>query len=191
MKALVLTALGAPPQVVETPDPVAKPGEVLVRVAAASVNAFDVGVAAGAAKAHMSYEFPAVIGSDLSGTIEAIGEDVEGFMIGERVFGMMGMKGAVHDGSFADLATPQAGSIAAAPDGLSDVDAGSLAVADYRVRPRRHLLAHTRRRPLDRTGLLRSAGIKDSYEVTNLGRSAFESAKNPPPAAPPFGFQPS
>jgi NADPH:quinone reductase-like Zn-dependent oxidoreductase len=129
MKALVLTAFDAPPHVSEIPDPSAKPGEVLVRVRAASVNAFDVGVATGAVKEYMKYEFPAVIGNDLSGTIEAVGEDVEGFMIGERVFGMMGTKGVIHDGSFAELSTPQVGSIAAAPEGLSDADAGALAVA--------------------------------------------------------------
>jgi len=42
---------------------------------------------------------------------------------------MMGMKGGVHDGSFGELATPTAVSIAKAPDGLRDVDGGSLAVA--------------------------------------------------------------
>ena len=39
------------------------------------------------------------------------------------------MKGAIHDGSFAERANPQAASVAIAPEGLSDVDAGSLAVA--------------------------------------------------------------
>jgi NADPH:quinone reductase-like Zn-dependent oxidoreductase len=69
-----------------------------------------------------------VIGGDLVGTVEALGDGVDGFVVGDRVFGMMG-KGAVHDGSFGELATPTAASIAKAPDGLSDVDAGSLAVA--------------------------------------------------------------
>ena len=129
MKALALESFDVPPAVVDVPEPVAGPGEVLVRVHAASVNAFDVGVAAGAMKEYMPYTFPAVIGNDVAGTIEAIGEGVEGFSIGDRVFGMMGSKGAIHDGSIAELANPQAGSIAVAPDPLSDADAGSLAVA--------------------------------------------------------------
>jgi len=129
MKALALTSFDAPPRVIEVPEPVAGPGEVLVRVQAASVNAFDVGVAGGFMKEYMPYEFPAVIGNDVAGTIESAGEGVEGFSAGDRVFGMMGSKGAIHDGSFADLANPQAGSIAAAPGALSDADAGSLAVA--------------------------------------------------------------
>jgi NADPH:quinone reductase-like Zn-dependent oxidoreductase len=102
---------------------------VLVRVAAASINAFDVRVASGGVRAFMTYAFPAVVGGDLAGTIEALGEGVDGFEVGDRVFGMMGMKGAVHDGSFGELATPTSVSIAKAPDGLTDIDGGSLAVA--------------------------------------------------------------
>ena len=129
MKALALESFDVPAAVIEVADPVAGPGEVLVTVDAASVNAFDLGVAAGFMKDYMPYEFPAVIGSDVTGTIESVGDGVEGFSVGDRVFGMMGMKGAIHDGSFAERANPQAASVAIAPEGLSDVDAGSLAVA--------------------------------------------------------------
>ncbi len=129
MKALTLESFEVPPVVIDMPQPVAGPDEVLVRVHSSSVNAFDVGVASGAMKTYMPYEFPAVIGSDLAGTIEAVGDGVGGFSPGDRVFGMMGAKGAIHDGSFAELANPQAASIAIAPTDLSDADAGTLAVA--------------------------------------------------------------
>jgi NADPH:quinone reductase-like Zn-dependent oxidoreductase len=129
MKALALESFDGPPAVIDISEPVAAPGEVLVRVEAASVNAFDISVASGFAKAFMAYEFPAVIGNDVAGTIQAVGDGVEGFSVGERVFGMMGMRATIHDGSFAEVANPQSASIATAPDGLSDVDAGSLAVA--------------------------------------------------------------
>src|SRR3954465_1480187 len=125
MKALTLSAFDEEPSVIEVDDPVAGSGEVLVRVAAASINAFDVTVASGGARAFMTYEFPGVIGSDVAGTVEALGHGVDAFAVGDRVFGMMGMKGAVHDGSFGELATPTAVSAARAPEGLSDVDAGS------------------------------------------------------------------
>jgi len=129
MKALALVSFDEPPAVIEVDDPTPKAGEVLVRVAAASINAFDIRVAAGGVRSFMPYEFPAVVGGDLAGTVEALGDGVDGFSVGDRVFGMMGMKGGVHDGSFGELATPTAASIVPTPEGLSDVDAGSLAVA--------------------------------------------------------------
>jgi NADPH:quinone reductase-like Zn-dependent oxidoreductase len=129
MKALALPSFDEEPSVMEVDDPVPGSGEVLVRVAAASINAFDVRVASGGVRAFMTYEFPAVIGGDLAGTVEAVGDGVDGFAVGDRVFGMMGMKGVVHDGSFGELATPTAVSIAKAPHGLTDIDGGSLAVA--------------------------------------------------------------
>ena len=129
MEALAVESFEGGPKVMNVPDPVAGPGEVLVRVGAASVNAFDVAVAVGYMKDFMPYEFPAVIGSDLAGRIEAVGDGVEDFEVGGRVFGMMGMKGAIHDGSFGEFANPTAASIASAPVGLSDADAGSLGVA--------------------------------------------------------------
>jgi NADPH2:quinone reductase len=129
MRALALEAFDAPPAVIDVPDPVAGPGELLVRVRGSSVNAFDVSVAAGFMKDFMPYEFPAVIGNDVAGTVESVGDGVQGFSAGDRVFGMMGSKGTIHDGSFAELATPQAGSIAIAPEGLSHTDAGTLGVA--------------------------------------------------------------
>ena len=129
MKALALPSFDEEPSVMEVDDPVPGSGEVLVRVAAASVNAFDVRVAAGGVRSFMTYEFPAVIGGDLAGTVEALGDRVDGFAVGDRVFGMMGMKGGVHDGSFGELATPTAVSIAKSPHGLTDIDGGSLGVA--------------------------------------------------------------
>jgi len=129
VKALALSSFDAPVEVIDVPEPIVQPGEVLVRVAAASLNPYDAFVASGAAQRYLSYEFPAVIGGDLAGTVEALGDDVEGFAVGDRVFGMMGMKGAVHDGSFADRTTPHAASIARTPERLSDVDAATLGVA--------------------------------------------------------------
>ena len=129
MKALALEGFDRPSSVTEVPAPQPEPGEVLVRVGAASVNAYDTFVALGMMKDFMGYEFPAVIGQDLAGTVEAVGPDVDGFQVGDRVFGTMGMKGEIHDGSFAELATSQASALAATPEGLDDRQAGSLGVA--------------------------------------------------------------
>jgi len=129
MKALALTEKGGTPQVVDVEDPKPGAGEVLVRVAAASLNAYDLFVANGMAGQFLTYEYPVVIGSDVAGVVEALGDGAEGFAVGERVFGMMGMKGVLRDGAFGELATPQAGSLAKTPDGVGDGDAASLGVA--------------------------------------------------------------
>ena len=129
MKAFVVSSLDEPAAVTEVPDPIVRAGEILVRVAAASLNPYDAFVASGAAQAYMTYDFPVVIGGDHAGTVEALGDGVDGFGVGDRVFGMMGMKGSVHDGTFGELAVPQAAAVARTPDGVSDMDASTLGVA--------------------------------------------------------------
>ncbi len=129
MQAFAVTSFGDPPAVIEVPAPEVGPGEVLVRVRAASVNPYDAFVALGAMQEYMEYVFPAVLGMDVAGVVEGVGEGVEGFAPGDRVFGTLGMKGVIHDGTFGELATPQAPSIARTQDGLDDAAAATLGVA--------------------------------------------------------------
>ncbi len=96
---------------------------------AASVNAYDTFVAAGMMKDYLPHEFPAVLGQDVSGVVEAVGPGVEGFRVNDLVFGTLGMRATVHDGTFAELAVPQAASLAVTPEGVDDLQAGSLGVA--------------------------------------------------------------
>jgi len=129
IEALALEGFDRAPAVIHVPAPEPAAGEVLVRVHAASVNAFDSFVAMGMAKAFMPYEFPAVIGQDVAGVVEAVGDGVEGFRNGDRVFGTIGSKGIVHDGTFAGLATPLEAALAPTPAGGDDGQVGSLGVA--------------------------------------------------------------
>jgi NADPH:quinone reductase-like Zn-dependent oxidoreductase len=129
MRALVLPAFDAEPTVADVPAPEPGSGEVLVRVGAASVNAYDVFVANGMMRDFLAYGFPAVIGQDVAGVVERVGADVDGLHPGDRVFGTLGMKSVVHDGTFAELSTPQAAALAPTPEGLDDRQAGSLGVA--------------------------------------------------------------
>src|SRR2546430_4462665 len=105
---------GLPP-VLDAPATQPGSGELLVRVHAASVNAYDAFVAMGMAKDFMAYEFPAVLGQDVAGVVEAVGDGVAGFQAGDRVFGTIGAKGTVHDGTFGELSTPLAPGLALTP----------------------------------------------------------------------------
>ena len=129
MKALALTSFDEPAAVIDVPVPVPGENEVLVRVGGASLNPYDMFVAMGAMKDYLPYEFPAVLGMDVAGTIEAVGDGAEGFAVGDRVFGKMGSKPNVHDGGFGELATPNVNEIAHTPDEVDDAQAGSLGVA--------------------------------------------------------------
>ena len=129
IRALALEGFDRAPSVIDMPAPEPAAGEVLLRVRAASVNAYDTAVAAGMMKDYLPYEFPAVLGQDVSGVVEAVGPGVEGLRVNDLVFGTLGMRATVHDGTFAELAVPQAASLAVTPEGVDDLQAGALGVA--------------------------------------------------------------
>jgi NADPH:quinone reductase len=129
MKAFALTESGQPAQVHELDTPIPAPGEVRVRVRAASLNGFDLGVASGAALDFMPHSFPVVVGKDFAGEIDAIGDDVEGFQVGDRVFGVV-MKDKLGDGSFGEFVTvPAAVGLAKLPEGIEFTEAAALGLA--------------------------------------------------------------
>lgn len=92
------------------------PGEVRVRVAAASVNPLDLKVLAGYMQAFLPIEFPYTIGTDLAGTVDAIGPLVEAFAPGDRVFGRTDPNAG---GAFAQMATLPAHRLAPMPAAMS------------------------------------------------------------------------
>ena len=121
MKAVVLHEYGGPSKLKyeDFDDPVAGPGEVLVRVAAASVNPIDWKIRSGAMQAIFPTPFPAILGFDLSGTVRAVGEGVTGFAPGDKVM-------AVSPRAYAELAVVKAEVLALVPDGLDLVEAAAL-----------------------------------------------------------------
>jgi NADPH:quinone reductase-like Zn-dependent oxidoreductase len=88
MKAIVIHGYGSPEvlKYEDYPDPVPGPGDVLVKVAASSVNPFDFKVRSGAMKDFIPLTFPAILGIDVSGTIESVGLGVTTFAPGDKVF---------------------------------------------------------------------------------------------------------
>src|SRR5438105_11493464 len=128
MRAFALDAFGEPGSVQELPAPEPADGQVRVRVAAASINPGDSGVTKGFMKDYMEHRFPLVPGLDLAGAVDAVGPGVEGFSVGDPVFGVTG-KMQMGEGTLAELATASAGAIARRPPGLDEVEAASIPLA--------------------------------------------------------------
>jgi NADPH:quinone reductase-like Zn-dependent oxidoreductase len=129
MRAIALAGPGSAPAPVTVADPVPAAGEVLVRVAAASLNGFDVSVAGGHLVGMMEHVYPVVLGKDFAGAVEAVGDGVDGVAVGDAVFGVV-MKPVLGDGSFGELVTVNAGfGVAPIPAGVDVATAGALGLA--------------------------------------------------------------
>lgn len=114
------------PEVIEIEDvpvPEPGPGEVLVRVGAAGVGPWDGWIRAG--KSVLPQPLPLTLGSDLAGTIAAVGQEVTGFHSGEPVFGVTNKR---FTDAYAECALAHADMIAPRPDTLDDVAAASVPV---------------------------------------------------------------
>jgi NADPH:quinone reductase len=129
MKVFALQEFDRAPEVTEVDLPTPGPGEVRVRVRAASLNGFDLSVANSYLKGMMEHRFPVVLGKDFAGEVDAVGPDVEGYQVGDRIFGVV-MKDALGDGSFGEYVTvPVAFGIAKLPDGIDFAEAAALGLA--------------------------------------------------------------
>ncbi|HWF48255.1 MAG TPA: NADP-dependent oxidoreductase [Bryobacteraceae bacterium] len=121
MRAVVVHRYGGPEvlKFEEYPDPIPVPGEVLVRVAATSVNPIDYKRRAGLTKDFYPLNFPGLIGVDIAGTVVKIGPGVEGFSVGDQVFAMA-------DDTYAELCVVKAAILAKVPKGLDLIQAAAL-----------------------------------------------------------------
>jgi NADPH:quinone reductase-like Zn-dependent oxidoreductase len=121
MKAIVVRAYGGPEvlKFEDYPDPIPGTGEVLVRVAAASVNPIDYKRRAGLTRDFYPIQFPGLIGVDIAGTVVKTGPKVEGFSVGDQVFAMA-------DNTYAELCVVKAAALAKVPKGLDLIQAAAL-----------------------------------------------------------------
>ena len=121
MKAVVVHQYGGPEvlKFEDYPDPVPGPGEVLVRVAATSVNPIDYKRRAGLTKDYYPIKFPGLIGVDIAGTVVKVGTGVGGFSTGDQVFAMA-------DNTYAELCVINAAVLAKIPKGLDLIRAAAL-----------------------------------------------------------------
>jgi NADPH:quinone reductase-like Zn-dependent oxidoreductase len=124
MRALIVDVANGPLRLLSIPRPAPGPGQVLVRINASGVNPLDGKIRSGQA-AHARQPLPTVLGMDLAGTIEALGEGVSGWLPGDEVYAMAtGIGGA--QGSLAQFAAVDARLLAHKPDNLSMREAAGL-----------------------------------------------------------------
>ncbi|SOH92282.1 alcohol dehydrogenase [Monaibacterium marinum] len=108
MKATTITAYGenAKFEAVDLPKPEVTQGHVVVRVAASSVNTIDTMIRAMGTDLPLSPALPAVLGMDFAGVVDAVGEGVTGFAVGDEVYGCAGgladLQGALAEFMLAD-----------------------------------------------------------------------------------------
>src|SRR5579863_3659989 len=161
MKAIVVHKYGGPEvlKFEDYPDPVPAAGEVLVRVAAASVNPLDYKRRAGLTKDFYPMTFPGLIGVDIAGTVVKIGPEVEGFSVGDQVFSMA-------DNTYAELCVVSAAILAKVPQGLDLIQAAALP-----------LVTITGSQLLAATGIKAGQTVLVAGAVGNVGRSAVFTAK--------------
>lgn len=124
MKAVVLESYNEPLVLRDVARPVAGPGQVLVRIAASGVNPLDTKIAAGKAD-HAHTVLPAILGIDMAGVVEAVGDGVAGFQPGDEVYGMTGGIAGVQ-GSLAEYAAVDAQLLAHKPRNISMREAAAL-----------------------------------------------------------------
>lgn len=127
MKAMTLVEYGehAKFELAEIETPTAKPGHVVVRVAATSVNTVDTMIRAMGTDLPLSPELPAILGMDFAGTVEAVGDEVSGFEVGDEVYGCAG--GLLElQGALAEYMVADARLIAHKPKSLSMREAAAI-----------------------------------------------------------------
>jgi NADPH:quinone reductase-like Zn-dependent oxidoreductase len=161
MKAVVVHQYRGPEvlKFEEYPDPVPGPGEVLVRVAATSVNPRDYKQRAGSLKESYPIQFPGVIGVDIAGTVVKIGTGVDGFSAGDQVFAMAA-------NTYAELCVVKADILAKVPKGLDLIQAAALP-----------LVTTTGNQLISATGIKAGQTVLVVGAAGNVGRSAVFTAK--------------
>jgi NADPH:quinone reductase-like Zn-dependent oxidoreductase len=162
MKAIVVHQYGGPEvlKFEDYPDPVPGPGEVLVRVAATSVNPIDYKRRAGLTKDFYPLKFPGLIGVDIAGTVVKLGPGVQDFSVGDQVFAMA-------DNTYAELCVVKAAVLAKVPKGLDLIQAAALP-----------LVTVTGNQLLVATGIKAGQTVLVVGAAGNVGRSAVFTAKD-------------
>jgi len=127
MKAMMINKYGADSifEKEEVTKPIPGIGQVLVKIAASSVNTVDTMIRNMGKDLPLSPEAPAILGMDFAGTIESIGEGVSDFNIGDEVYGCAGGLADL-PGTLADYIVADSKLIAVKPKNLSMREAAAI-----------------------------------------------------------------
>ncbi|WP_296747024.1 NADP-dependent oxidoreductase [Mesorhizobium sp.] len=127
MRAVIQNAVGGPDVLFVAEQPTPSPGrdEVLVRVKAAGINPVDAAVRGGHYR--LLGDPPFVLGWDISGTVEALGNGVTGFKVGDEVYGMPRFPRQA--GAYAEFASAPADQITTKPGRIDHTHAAALPLA--------------------------------------------------------------
>ena len=178
MRAVGCTEFGDPSVlgIVTAQKPSPGPGQVLVRVVAATVNPTDLGFRQGGRALPPGLEPPYIPGMDLAGVIDAVGPDVTGWQAGDRVMAAVS-PWEPGGGAQAEFRVVAADQLAKVPEGWPLTEAATLPMNGLTVRAALDMLALPPGSTLAVTG---SAGIVGQYAIqlgTHLGLEVIGDAK--------------
>jgi NADPH:quinone reductase-like Zn-dependent oxidoreductase len=132
MRAVAVHKVGDTPELMDLKVPRPEPAEVLVKMAAASVNPIDLGIAGGHFVGSMPHVYPVVLGVDGMGSVVEAGEAVRGLKPGDSVHGQF-LRAPLGHGTFAEYAvvteSPDSGALQRVPDGMPAEIAAALPTA--------------------------------------------------------------
>lgn len=128
MKAAVIHGYGGPDvfRIEEVPEPVCGPSDVLIRVKAAAVNPVDTKLRRGFMRGVVRYRMPWILGLDVSGVVEAVGERVTRFSPGDEVYASPTHR---RPGCYAELTAIEEKAVARKPKNVSHEEAAGIPMA--------------------------------------------------------------
>lgn len=126
MHAVIIRSFGGPEvlEPADLPKPNPRAGEVLIHVRAAGVNPVDYKIRSGAFGKEDT-PLPAILGRDVSGTVESVGPGVSGVKLGDEVYAFLGS----HSGGYAEFAIARESEVAEKPRSLGFVEAAAVPLA--------------------------------------------------------------
>jgi len=127
MKAMIIKNYGRSDvfEAAQIDTPEVKPGHVLVKIAATSINTVDTMIREMGKELPLSPDLPALLGMDFAGTVEEVGDGVSGYTVGDEVYGCAGGLGDL-PGTLAEYMVADVNLIAHKPEKLTMREAAAL-----------------------------------------------------------------